>query len=451
MSPREQAEKMQKYENRVGAGDQCSEQLDSSQTIAPLSMKANMLWNSVGSLTYLACQWLTTVLVVRLSSGYDDAGLLSLAMSVVGIFSTLANYKMGTYQLSDINRENTVGEYFGFRCITLGLAFIACMVYAALTCAPYALATVALFFVFKAVGLLIDILHGLDQQNRRMDYMGKSFMAQGVALLVAFATIFFLTQSVNAAIVAMTVSSMVVLLAYDLPKARQFEPLRIRISCAKTRFFLKTSLPAVLAALAAGAIFTIPKQYLAASMGDAALGVYASVAAPALIIQMGSIYLYGPLLDIFPKLYFEGKKRAFISLLLKTVAGIVVVAVACSVVLGFVGSWALQLLFGESIQPYVYLLQPIILSTAATAFLWFFGDLLITLRDFRANFLGNVAALVAVIPLSFVCVDTWGMNGVSFAGSIACLAGVALLLIFLIRAVRRNPDDVRVPHMKERL
>ena len=45
--------------------------------VPPLSTKQNMLWNSAGSMTYLACQWLVTVLVVRLSAGYDDAGLLS--------------------------------------------------------------------------------------------------------------------------------------------------------------------------------------------------------------------------------------------------------------------------------------------------------------------------------------------------------------------------------------
>ena len=79
--------------------------------VPPLSTKQNMLWNSAGSMTYLACQWLVTVLVVRLSAGYDDAGLLSLAMSVVGIFGTFANYKMGTYQISDIRRENDLAEY----------------------------------------------------------------------------------------------------------------------------------------------------------------------------------------------------------------------------------------------------------------------------------------------------------------------------------------------------
>ncbi|MEG1561088.1 MAG: polysaccharide biosynthesis protein [Raoultibacter sp.] len=409
----------------------------------PLSIKANMLWNSAGSLVYLACQWLTTILVVRLSSGYDAAGLLALAMSIVGIFGTFANYKMGTYQISDIRHENTVGEYLGFRCITLALACAACLVYAAFTCPDYAIVTVGLFFVYKGVGLLIDILHGLDQQNRRMDYIGKSFIAQGVLSLLAFAIVFYFSADLNAAIIAMTVAALGVLVFFDTPRAAQFEALKVHISGKKAFFFFKTSLPAVLAALAASAIFAIPKQYLCSVMGDASLGIYASVAAPALVIQMGAVYLYGPLLDIFPQLFFDGEIKKFRTLMLKTVGGILVVTLVCSMVLELIGSWALQLLFGMSIAPYIYLLQPIIFSTALTAYLWFFGDILIALRNFKANFIGNVVAFVLVIPFSFICVNAWGMNGVSFAGALACLCGVGCLLVSLIAMVKAPREKTR--------
>lgn len=391
-----------------------------------------MLWNSIGSMTYLGCQWLVTIFVVRLSSGYDAAGLLSLAMAVVGIFGTFANYKMGTYQISDIKHEHTLGEYLGFRCFMLAVAFLCCIVYAYFTCPDYALVTVALFYLFKGVGLIIDIFHGVDQVNRRMDYMGKSFMAQGVSTLAAFIVVFGLTQDLNAAIVAMTVAALLVLVLYDVPKAAQFEKPRIQLTVSKTLFFLKTSLPAVIAALAASAIFTIPKQYLSLVSGDAALGIYSSVAAPALVVQMGAMYLYGPLLDIFPKHFFDGDMAGFGKLLAKTVLGIILVAVVCSIGLELLGEWLLTLLFGSSIADYVYLLQPVLLSTVLTAFLWFFGDLLIAVRDFRANFAGNVAAFLAVLPPSVLCVDTWDMNGVSFAGAAACLVGVIVLGVFLV-------------------
>lgn len=404
-----------------------------------LSVKANMLWNSVGSMTYLACQWFVTIVVVRFSSGFDDAGLLSLAMSVVGIFSTFANYKMGTYQISDIKRENSLGEYMGFRCVTLVAAFVACMVYALFTCATYALVTIALFYAFKAIGLLIDILHGEDQINRRMDYIGKSFMLQGASTFVAFVIVYGITRNLNIAIVAMFVAALLVLVLFDIPHCQRFTRVTVGLSAKKALFFLRTSLPAVVASVAASAIFAIPKQYLAVVSGDAALGIYASVAAPALVIQMGAQYLYGPLLDIFPRLFFDGDKKGFLMLLGKTVVGIITVTIACAIVLEFVGEWALCLLFGVGVSPYVYLLQPIIVSTAATAFLWFFGDLLITLRRFWANFAGNVTALFAVVPLSFVCVNTWDMNGVSFAGAGACMLGVLVLLCFLIQTVGRGP------------
>lgn len=405
-----------------------------------------MLWNSIGSLTYLVCQWLITIFVVRLTSGYDAAGILSLAMSVVGIFGTFANYKMGTYQISDINHENTLGEYLSFRLFTLSVAFAACMVYAVLTCVPYAWLTVALYYVYKAIGLVIDIFHGTDQQHRRMDYIGKSFIMQGAVSLLAFVVVFGVFQDLNIAIVAMTIAVLVVLLFFDRPKASQFERVKLSLTRKKALYFLKTSLPAVIASLAASAIFTVPKQYLALVAGEAALGIYSSVAAPALVIQMGAMYLYSPFLDIFPKLYFDGDKKGFLKLLARTTVAIIAVAVACAVVLEFVGEWALQLLFGPTIAPYVYLLQPVLLSTALTAFLWFFGDLLITLRNFRAYFLGNILALVAVVPLSFVCVDIWGMNGVSFAGAGACLVGVALLLVFLLNALRNCPT----PHKRKK-
>ena len=198
-----------------------------------LSVKANMLWNSVGSMTYLACQWFVTIVVVRLSSGFDDAGLLSLAMSVVGIFSTFANFKMGTYQISDIKRENSLGEYMGFRCVTLVTAFVACMVYALFTCATYTLVTIALFYAFKAIGLLIDILHGEDQINRRMDYIGKSFMLQGVSTFVAFVIVYGVTRNLNISIVAMFVAALLVLVLFDIPHCRRFTRVTVSLSAKK--------------------------------------------------------------------------------------------------------------------------------------------------------------------------------------------------------------------------
>lgn len=402
----------------------------------PLSTKANMLWNSIGSMTYLGCQWLTTVLVVRLSSNYDDAGLLSLAMSVSAIFNTLACYKMNTYQVSDVQHENTLSEYLGFRAVTLTIATVLCAIYTLLACPLSSFATIMLYFGFKGIALVIDVLHAVDQQRRRMDMIGVSFILQGVSMLIAFILVFWFSQSLNWAIVSMAATTLLVFVFYDIPRTRVFERFQVRISFKKVVYLLKRSFSAMLASVACSAIFTIPKQYLLVLFGDAALGIYSSVAAPALIVQMGATYLYQPLIDIFPRLYYDGKKKEFVRTFVLTCVGIVLVGVVCYIVFGFVGDWFLVLLFGESIKPYTYLLGPVVISSIATAFLWFLGDLLVSIRCFAGNFAGNVVAFVSVIPLGIICVNIWDMNGVSFAGTAACTLGSIVMFVFLLKKIR---------------
>lgn len=413
-----------------------------TDTVQPLSLKKNMLWNSLGSMFYLGCQWLITVLVVRLSTSFDAAGLLSLATSVVNTFGTFANYKIGTYQVSDINRQYSFSEYMGFRAFTLALAFIACLIYAVITCPAYSIATVIIYYIYKAVGLIIDILHGENQLNRRMDYIGKSFILQGSVSVGAFIVVFIATQNLNLAIIGMTLSVTLVLLFFDRKKTSQFQDFRARIGIIKALNLLKTSLPAVIASVAASALFTIPKQYLLSVSGDAALGIYSSIAAPALIVQMGAQYLYVPLLDIFPKKYFNEGRKAFDNLLVRTVISILTVAALCCIALLFLGKPLLMLVFGNTIEPYVYLLQPVLISTIMTAFLWFFSDLLITIRDFKANLIGNLIAFISVIPLSVFCINNWGMNGVSIAGAVSCGLGVC----YLFYALKRNETTQEIPN-----
>ena len=401
------------------------------KTYPPLSMRENMLWNSAGSITYLACQWLVTVLIVRLSDGYNAAGLLSLASSVTGTFGTFANYKMGVYQISDIKHENTTSEYLGFRLITLGGSFIACIIYSLITCPLSSILTITLYFIFKAVGLVIDIMHGLDQVNRRMDFIGKSFILQGVSTLAAFTVVFGLTQSLDLAIMAMTAAAFGVLFLFDLPHSRTFESYGVHITAKKTFDLLKRSFSAVLASLACSAIYTAPKQLLLVMVSDAALGIYSSAAAPALVVQMGATYLYAPLLDVFARHHYERNKQEMLRLLKRTALGVIAIGIVCYIGAGLLGEWALCLLFGESIRPYAYLLQPVVVTSVATAFLWFFGDLLVALRSFRGYFLGNAIALASVVPLGVFCIQQWGMNGVSFAATAASFIGAATMALFL--------------------
>lgn len=158
-----------------------------------LSVQKSILWNSVGSLIYLATQWLITILVVRLA-GVDAAGNLALAMSVGNLMYSIALFGMRNFQVSDIAEEYRNGVYIASRLITcfvsviIGTVYVLCMSYTAEQrwC-------IGIYCVFKASEALYDVYAGISQKVWRMDYIGKSWVIKGICTFVAFCGVLYLS------------------------------------------------------------------------------------------------------------------------------------------------------------------------------------------------------------------------------------------------------------------
>jgi O-antigen/teichoic acid export membrane protein len=121
----------------------------------------------------------------------------------------------------------------------------------------------------------------------------------------------------------------------------------------------------------------------------------------------------------------------------RTTGGIVVVAALFSALIFLFGKWVLILLYGEQIGDYSYLLGPAVLCTFITAFAWFLNDLLLSLRDYHASFLGNMIPAIVSLIITKPLVDFLGMNGVSFVGAGSYLIAVILLTLFFVRDCKK--------------
>lgn len=408
-------------------------------TTVELSPRQNMLWNSIGSIINLGCQWLITILIVRLAGGrYEAAGVFSLATSVYGIFSPIGQYRMKTYQVSDVNNENDTGEYLAFRFITCGAALALCAGYSILTCSQDAWGAIFLYATYKSVTLLIEVFHGCDQKHHRMDYIGQSLALQGVASLALFCLVFFLSQSLEFALLFMTGGMLLVFVFFDYPRTRRFGSVSPHISLQKVGKLLLTCFPVVVAGIAASAAPSLPRQCLSSLMGTASLGAYASIAAPIAIIQMGATYVYGPLLSYFSEYYSRGERRAFFLTLAKVVVGIFAVGVVCTLGIAILGEPVLVLLYGESIRDYTYLMVPMVPFAVMTGLMWFANDMLISLRNFTGSFVGGVVSLLASVLSMNAFIGTFGMNGVTLCGLFSCGLSLLAMGFFFFRQMRSH-------------
>ncbi|MGN8820901.1 lipopolysaccharide biosynthesis protein [Atopobiaceae bacterium HCP3S3_A4] len=401
-----------------------------------LSLKRNIAWTSAGSIVRLVCNYLITIVVVRLSHGFDAAGMLSLAMSVSNLVSPFADFRLRTVQVTDVRGEHSAGEYVALRLLTSGLAFAVGMIYSIATCTLDAVPTIIAYLISSLAANMIEVLHAIDQRHLRMDYIGISYMLQGVSNLVLFSAVLWITDSLVLACVFMAVATLVILFVYDVPRASHFEIIKPHIDFRSAVKTLGLLFPLVIAQVCSSAVLTVPKQYLAASVSTAALGIYSSVASPAAIVQTGASYIYSPLMGEFAQ-RFKDNKQSALSLFKKTVFAILAVTLAAAVLMLLLGDWVLALLYGSEIVEYSYLLQAAILCTFITAFAWFMNDLMLSLRDYRASFFGNMIAAVVSLLITIPMVDWFGMNGVSLVGVVSYAVAVAALTAFFIKDYKK--------------
>ena len=398
-------------------------------------LKIGMIWNSIGSLFYYGCQWLITILVVRLSDTYENAGSLSLAMSIANIFTPFALYRMRTYQVTDVNNRFSAGEYLGFRIETSSIALVFCSIYSFASCPRSSFACIVLYLCFKTVEQLIDVMHGVDQKHNRLEYAGRSLLARGVLTLVSFSVALLASHSLEISIISMIVVSALFSGFYDVRCAEKFESLAPVFSGRVFYELFRSCFSVAIASVLVGFVMTIPKQFFGNIYGQELLGIYSSIASPVAIVQLGASYLYSPLLGHFAMSYARREKKKFISLYTKLVGAILLIGVACCFLLQSLAPIYLPLLFGEEITKYSDLVLPMVVCSLVTAFYLFSSDLLLSIREFRVNAIAGIVAFIVAIPLAVLCVEKFGMNGISFTGIIAYGIGIVISIIATIRAV----------------
>lgn len=404
------------------------------------SLKSNMLWNSFGSLYYSGCQWLITVVVARLSSNYEAAGLLAVAMSVSNVFSQIGLFRIRSYQVSDIHERVSASQYVGFRLTTIFLGIIATYLYMYFTCSRDGFVVISLYLVFRAGDVFIDVLHGVDQQHLRMDYCGISMIIRATLFLVAF--IIGMTQfdSLNVALIGMVAVTYPMIL-FDYKIASQFTNVRPSFDTAVIKHLFMSCLPAVVGMSLCSVVVTYSRQYLGECYGASALGIYATVCTPIVIIQACATYVYAPLLGSFAKRYEAKDVSGLFRLVFKVTISMFAVFAVFACVFMLFGSELLNMVFGGKIAGYCYLIYAGLFSSAFTALVAFLSDLLIGIRDMSGCFIGNCIGCLISFPLAWFLIPRTGLNGASYVVIISYFISCAILFYFLFKAVHSIAID----------
>ncbi|MBQ3816661.1 MAG: hypothetical protein II802_00110, partial [Clostridia bacterium] len=321
----------------------------------------SIVWNTVGSVYYAFCQWLMTVVIIYIASDYEPVGILGLSMTITNSFASLASFGMRSFQVSDIKKVYSNENYIMSRRITCLAAYLGCVIYSLfIGAAKEELLCILIYMIIRVTDSLEDVYQGVLQVNWRFDIIGKSYIARGTLQIAAFVGVFMLTNKLYLAFVVMAVLNSGVLLFYDKVKTSKIANLsRIHFE-KKIINLLKSCSKLVVYYFLIASLATVVRVSIKNMCGVDELGVYSTISAPTIIIQLTASVIYSPFLPDISKSYFSGDKARFKGYI-KKIFVIILASFAVITLAGyFLGEWALELLYNSDIASNSHLLLPLL-------------------------------------------------------------------------------------------
>ena len=396
-------------------------------------MRRNIILNTAGNLIYYFCQWLLTIIIVRLSSNYVNAGYLGLSMTTGSAYSAIALWGMRNYQISDIKNVFSDKEYFTSRILTCVLAYICCAIGSIFGNSGYQIICIDAFMICRISESFVDVLHGMDQKYDRYDYIFLSMTIRGISSVILFTATFVITENLIFAILVMSLFDIGCALLYDLQKTSRLATIQVKFT--KNIFkLLKECAPIVVFTFILSMINLFPKNVLQNLKGTNLLGVYTSMASPTLVVQLFASVALSPLIPKLSKYFYAKRIKDFRNLLNKMYLSLLAIAGVTLVGAALVGRWGLSLLYGKGILKYYGAFLPMILCTIGLAYVWILYAIVTALRKIVPMLLGMLVDFAIVLLISQPLISTYGLNGTNLVQII----GYGLYIPFLVIIIERT-------------
>lgn len=371
--------------------------------------------NSVGSGVLLLAQWLISVFLVRLD-GFEAAGIFSLAMSVSNIFSTYAFYNFRNFRITDVKGEFTQRQYLTAVLLTIASSFVFFFVYiffAGGYSAEERLAT-GIYLVYGNSNCAVEIIYAYVQVKGRLEINGYSNIIRGFCAFVSFLAAFLLTHDLILSLLIMTLSSIIIILVFDIPIYRRVTGERIAFFGDDFRgviSILTKCFPLMLAVVLPVVITAMPRRVIQSQLGEEQLGIFSSAfSITVLISTVVSVVSCAFLPGIAEK--WNGRDRKGV---IKSVAwcyvGVFLFMLAALLLSALFGRPVIALLFGKEMLDYFSLIYWSIIASSLYALTFVGGGVLTTMRRSKTLMMSIVFAFLLMPVLVGYFVSRYGIYG----------------------------------------
>lgn len=373
--------------------------------------------NSVGSVVLMFGQWLISVLLVRMS-GYEEAGVFSLAMTVSNMFTFFANYGLRNYQVADVKGSYTQNQYLLARFCTSAVALVACAVYLMLvtnytTVERWA---VLCYLLYSLCSIISDILFGALQLQGRLEINGYSNMIRGVLCFAAFIASYAVCHQMVFSLLAMVAVDVIWSGVYDWRYFLQKEKIKRpdNKDLLQCRHLLRACFTLMISSLLPVITTALPRLFIKSLAGTEQLGYFSTIFTPTVLMTTLVPSIIIAMVPQMAKSWNEGRRGDYLKFAGQNYLISVTFVALAEIAALLVGRPVMQLVFGAEILEHYSLLYWAILATGLNLMVSCGNSALISIHSNTEVAIAAAIALGITAGFSGPLVQTFGITGAAY-------------------------------------
>lgn len=411
------------------------------------AQKKDYIWNSIGSFLQSAISPILLIVITRLN-GVGDSGLFSFAMSLSVVFWAISLWGGRTYQVSDVKKEFSSGDYIVVRFISSLIVAVFSISFCILS--GYDLIKTELIMVlvsFKILESIADSMYGVLQIHNKLYIVGISLTMKSVFSFMLFTLVDILTKNIIYGALSIFIVNIAVVIFYDIPWMKHVESVGLtKKNIMQAGKIMKKTAEVFVVVFLTMFSLNIPRYFLDKYHYDQ-IGYFGIMAMPITLLTLFISFVLQPNVVNLSELLKKKKIKEFTKIVSKIDFITFTLGILFVVSSYLIGVWALNTVFGIDINNFRIDLTIMVIGAVANAFVSIYVNLLIILRRFKGQFYTLLVTNILAVVLSVYLIDRLAMLGsVLVFMIISFLQAIILLFIYkrsLKNVIMLSEDKVR--------
>ena len=282
---------------------------------------------------------------------------------------------------------------------------------------------------YRMVEAVADVYSGLFQQRERIDISGKEMLMRSGISTITFTIILWLTDNLLYAAMTLTLTSLVIMLFYDLHMKKYFEPTPVHLEWKGILGIYNACWPLFVSSFIMNYLNNAPKYAINTYYDETVQNSYNILFMPAFVINLLSLFVFRPLLTDLARDWEGENIKEFTGIVKKMMILIGGLTIAACVGAYLLGIPILSLVYGVDLRAYRMELVIIMICGGLNAYVYCLYYVVTVTGKQIFLLLGYGAGLIFAVFLGSGFVKSLGMLGAALS---CTLSFGVVFIVFLI-------------------